>query len=111
MILTRGWKALTGAALLASLAACSFVDLKPQGEKVRVLAPQEVGRCRLLGRVTANTTATLVGFIARGKSTVQEEIHRLARNNAGEMGGDTIVATGPVVDGEQKFNVYRCINP
>lgn len=97
-------------ALAASLAACSFVELSPGGEKVRVLKLDEVGRCANLGRVKSNTKAS-VGFIARSKDTVQEEVYSLSRNNAAEMKGDTIVPLGPLVDGEQGFNVYRCINP
>ncbi|BBL74258.1 DUF4156 domain-containing protein [Methylomagnum ishizawai] len=107
---TRRFGTLAGAVLLGIMAGCAWVDLKPQGEKVRVLSKSEVGRCKPLGQVTANTTATL-GFIARGKSVVQEEVYRLARNNAGGMGGDTIVAKGPLLEGEQSFDVYRCINP
>lgn len=99
-----------GVLLAGSLAACTWVELKPQAEKVRVLSPYEVGRCKLLGNVTSNTAAT-IGFIARGKSTVQEELYRLARNHAAGMGGDTVVAKGPMMEGEQSFNVYRCINP
>lgn len=102
---------LTGAWLAGSLAGCAWVDIKPQGEKVRVLAKSEVGRCKPLGHVTVATTATLMGFIARGKTTVQEEVNRLARNNAGGMGGDSVVPNSPLVDGEQGFDVYRCINP
>lgn len=97
--------------LISGLAAgCAWVDLKPRGEKVRVLMAEEVGSCRELGRVSA-VTAARVGFIARSKDTVQEEVYRLARNNAGDMGGDTIVPAGPLIDGEQPFKVYRCINP
>ncbi len=92
------------------LSGCAWVDLKPQADKVRILAAQEVGRCRELGRVSA-VTAAKVGFIARGKDTVQEEVNRLARNNAADMGGDSVVAIGPLIEGEQAFKVYRCINP
>jgi hypothetical protein len=107
---SRLLKTLMGAALAGALAGCAWVDLKPQGEKVRRLDPAEVKHCKLLGHVTANTTATFWIF-ARGKSTVQEEVDLLARNNAGSMGGDSIVPTGPLIEGEQAFNVYRCINP
>lgn len=100
----------TALALLVPLAGCSFVELTPGGEKVRILRLDEVGRCTNLGHVTSNTKAT-IGFIARGKETVQEEIYRLSRNNAADMQGDTIVPLGPMIDGEQGFNVYRCINP
>jgi hypothetical protein len=92
------------------LSGCTWVELKPQGEKVRILAAQEVRRCKALGRVSTNTAAK-IGFIARPKGDVQEEVYRLARNNAAAMGGDTVVASGPLIDGEQRFRVYRCINP
>ncbi len=89
---------------------CSWVELKPQAEKVRVLEPQEVGRCREVGRVVANTKDK-IGFIARSKDTVKEEVDHLARNNAADLGGDTIVPSGPLINGEQSFKVYHCINP
>jgi len=92
------------------VSSCAWVDLKPQAEKVRVLAAQEVGRCREIGRVSA-VTAAKIGFISRPQETVQVEVRRLASNNAADMGGDTIVAAGPLIDGEQPFKVYRCINP
>ncbi|CAL1240228.1 DUF4156 domain-containing protein [Candidatus Methylocalor cossyra] len=103
-------RALAGWLLVGVVAGCTWVELKPQGEKVRQLTPAEVGRCKLLGHITSNTAAS-IAFITRPKSSVREEVNRLARNNAGDMGGDTIVPTGPLVDGEQSFNVYRCINP
>jgi hypothetical protein len=104
-------KAIAAGLLAASgLSGCAWVELKPQGEKVRILAPQEVGRCHEMGRVSA-VTAAKIGFIARPKDTVIEEVQRLGRNNAADMGGDTIVAAGPLIDGEQAFKVYRCINP
>ncbi len=94
----------------ALLSGCTWVDLKPKGEKVRILSAHEARRCKELGRVSA-VTAAKIGFIARDKGSIQEEVYRLARNNAGDMGGDTIVAAGPLIDGEQAFKVYRCINP
>ncbi|HYE37466.1 DUF4156 domain-containing protein [Methylocaldum sp.] len=101
---------LCGITMVFSVSGCTWVELKPQGEKIRMLTPPEVGRCKYLGRITSNTAAT-IGIFARSKNTVQEEVDRLARNNAADMGGDTIVPTGPLIDGEQSFNVYRCINP
>lgn len=106
----RLFRPLTVLLLSLSLGACSFVKLNPGGEKVRVLSLSEVGRCTLLGRVSSNTSDT-IGFIARGKETVQDEIEYLARNNAGDMKGDTLVPLGPIINGAQSFNVYRCINP
>ena len=105
---TRLPKALASVALAVSLGGCAWVELKPQGEPVRILTAAQVGKCKALGQVTASTAAT-IGFIARDKSSVQEEVNRLARNHAGGMGGDTVVAKGALADGEQTFGVYRCI--
>lgn len=110
MTMARRLRSFASLVFIGALAGCAWVDLKPQGEKVRVLSAQEVGRCKPVGQVTVSTVATL-GFIVRDRSSVQEEVNRLARNNAGSMGGDTVVANGPLVEGEQPFKVYRCINP
>lgn len=110
MTVTRLIRSTIGLLLAGGLAACAWVELKPQAEKVRVLSAYEVGRCKLLGNVTSTTAAT-IGFIARSQSTVQEELDRLARNHAAGMGGDSIVPKGPMREGEQSFNVYRCIIP
>lgn len=100
----------TGLATAMLVTGCAWVELKPQGEKVRILAPQEVGRCKELGLITTNTSSK-IGFIARDKGSVQEEVYRLARNTAANMRGDTVVSTSPLIDGEQTFKVYRCIMP
>jgi hypothetical protein len=103
-------KLLAGCSLLLVLNGCAWVDVKPQGEKVRVLSASEVRRCKPVGRVTSNTVAK-IGFIARDSGTVKEELDRLARNHAGSLGGDTVVPAGPQIDGEQSYKVYRCILP
>jgi hypothetical protein len=100
------------ALLLVTAAAlaggCSWVSLTPGGEKVRVLEPEEVGTCRLLGKTTATTSAAVAG-IGRSFPKVLEELERLARNSAADMGGDTIVPEGRVEDGRRTFGVYRCV--
>ena len=61
------------------IAACTWVDLSQQGEKVRVL--------------TAN----------------EAELNTLARNSAVEIGGDTVVPVDTPLKGRQVFEVYRCM--
>ncbi len=96
--------------LVSGLSGCTFVELKPPAQQVRILAAQEVRNCRHLGKVTASTAAT-VGFIPRSRDSVSEEVQNLARNHAATMNGDSIVAVSPLSEGEQSFEVYRCINP
>ena len=105
--MTRITTRLLAGALFLGQVACTWVDLKPQGQEVRVVSASDIQRCKRIGHVTSNTTAS-VAYIPRDDDSVNEELQRLARNYAGEMGGNAIVPTGPAHDGEQSFNVYHC---
>jgi hypothetical protein len=89
--------------------SCAWVSLEPEAETVRVAPSAEaVQGCQKVGTIQSQTTAR-IGFIARSKKKISEELDTLARNNAAEMGADTIVAEGPPsVEGQQRFAAYRC---
>ena len=70
-----------------------------------MMKPEEVTVCQKLGRTTATTSTTVLGFIGRSYPTVAEEVQQLGRNEAAKMGGDSIAPEG----GSQTFGVYRCI--
>ena len=99
-----------GLLVVGLVAGCSSVELTPQGKKVRLLSPQEVGKCRYIGKVSSSVTAS-VGIVTRDEDVVREEIETNARNSAGSMDGDSLVSSSPIKDGKQSFDVYRCINP
>ncbi|MBL4573298.1 MAG: DUF4156 domain-containing protein, partial [Gammaproteobacteria bacterium] len=40
---------------------------------------------------------------------LQEELLTLARNEAGRMGGNTVVPESLIDGGEQDFGVYNCL--
>lgn len=90
------------------VAACTWVDVSPQGEKVRVLTAIEVSACEHVGKTTVNTAAKVVG-IGRHASKVQSELNTLARNSAMEIGGDVVVPVDTPIDARQVFDVYRCM--
>ena len=90
------------------VSACTWVDLSPRGEKVRVLTANEVSACKRVGKTTVNTAAKVVG-IGRNAPKVQTELNTLARNSAVDLGGDTVVAVDAPVEGRQLFEVYRCM--
>ena len=101
--------------ILAALAifatvGCSFVEKTPEGQKSRVLELNEVETCRKLGKTKVSVLDKVIG-IPRPPETVAEELTTAGRNSAGDMGGDTIVAATEVVDGEQTFFVYKCVDP
>jgi starvation-inducible outer membrane lipoprotein len=96
--------------LAFSLSACTWVDLTPEGEKVRVLSAQEVQSCTKKGKTTVSIKAD-VGGIERDREKVKTELETLARNSAVDLNGDTVVPTSEIKDGKQTFDVYRCVNP
>jgi DhnA family fructose-bisphosphate aldolase class Ia len=98
---------LFGAAMSSS--GCTWVPLAPEAESVQVAPSQDaVTDCKKLGVVHSQTRAR-IGFFARSEEKISDELTALARNNAAEMGADSIVADGPPsVDGRQRFIAYRC---
>jgi len=88
---------------------CAWVELSESGEKVRVLSPAEVASCQKLG-ATHSKTSTRAGIFARRHEKVDEELDYLARDEAAQMGGDTIVPQGPTTaEGRRSYDVYRCL--
>lgn len=96
--------------LALTLNACSWVDLTPEGKKVRVLSADEVKSCTKKGKTTVSIKADVAG-IDRKHEKVKEELEMLARNSAVDLKGDTVVPTSEIENGRQTFDVYRCVNP
>lgn len=105
-MMMKKWLAAFAAATM--LSACTWVDVTPEGEKVRVLSSAEVTKCKKMGQTTVSVLAKAVG-VARHTEKVQEELNTLARNSAVELKGDTVVPISPVANGQQTFAVYRCM--
>ena len=92
--------------LIASLTACNWVQLTQEGAGVRVATLAEMGNCTRIGTTNSSTTSRVI--VQRGGERVQNELVTLARNEAGLMGGNAIVASSTIQDGRQSFVVYRC---
>ena len=91
------------------LSSCSGIKLTNAGEKVRILDPGEVSSCRKLGKTNNAVTARVV--VERPEDAIAKELRILARNSAAGMGGDTIVPLTVIENGQQTFEVYKCVNP
>jgi len=95
--------------LTTALFSCSneWVQLTPQAQNVTVATPEQVAQCTRAG--TANVMATdNIAFVNRSARQLQEDLLRLARNEAGDLGGNRIVAESPINQGRQTFGIYRC---
>lgn len=94
--------------LLASIAGCSnWVQVTSAGQNVRVATASEVSNCSRIGRTRTHTLGKVVG-VERGAERLQEELQSLARNEAGDMGGNVVVPESLIDDGQQTFGVYSC---
>ncbi len=87
--------------------SCTWVKHDPGAEDIELVEADAVADCETLGRTTASVRDR-VAAVQRNPGRVREELAALARNSALEMGGDTIVAAGPVDDGQRTFRIYRC---
>ena len=92
------------------ISGCASIEMSSGGEKVRVLAPNDVTSCKHLGKTNNSVTAKVAG-VKRPIETIEGELMTMARNSASDMGGDTIVPLTVLTDGKQSFNIYKCIDP
>lgn len=97
------------AALVLLVSACgnSWVQLTPAGEQVSVATAAQISNCRRIGAANVNALDS-IGFVNRGASRLQEELVDLARNEAGDAGGNRVVPESTISEGRQTFGIYRC---
>jgi hypothetical protein len=93
--------------LMFSLAGCTWVTLSPQGETVLITTMDQVGHCKRVGKTTVSTLAKLAGM-DRHQESMQDELNKLARNSAADLGGDTAVPISEVEEGRQVYAVFDC---
>lgn len=89
------------------LSACTWVQLTTEGKTVSLSSASLVGDCERVGRATAKTLDKIVA-VERGGERLQQELLTLARNEAGHMGGNTIIPESLINEGQQDFGVYTC---
>jgi hypothetical protein len=94
-------------ALSVIQSGCTMIPPVPGAEAVVVAEPWKIVECESRGTATASVLHK-VGVLERLPEVVEDELARVAKNTAVELGGDTIVPQGPVVEGRRKFGVYKC---
>lgn len=94
-------------AVTAITSSCTWVKATEKGASVAVTNAANVRACENVREVTVSVT-NKVGFIKRDADKVATELETLARNEAVNFGGDTIVPSSEISDGHRSFNVYKC---
>ena len=90
------------------LSACSWVQPLPGAYGVALLDANDVKQCKKLGSTTTSVLSR-VGIYDRNTAAMKKDLILLARNEAVNMRGDTIVAISPVVEGRMEFAIYKCL--
>lgn len=96
------------AAIVSLTSACSWVKVSEQGASVAVANAANVRNCEKVRTVNVKVKDNFVGSMKRSPEKVATELTNLARNEATQFGGDTIVTASLVQDGRQSFDVYKC---
>jgi hypothetical protein len=95
------------AALATGLTACTFVQIQPGGQTIRVVAQGQALTCEKRGEIGVSVKDRL-GPLERNDLKVRDELEVLARNEAPGLGADTVQPLGEPMDGEQRWAAYRC---
>lgn len=96
------------AAIVSVTSACSWVKVSDQGASIAVANAANVRNCEKVRTVGVRVKDNFVGSMKRSPEKVATELTNLARNEAVQFNGDTIVPVSLAQDGRQSFDVYRC---
>ncbi|TDF42326.1 DUF4156 domain-containing protein [Alteromonadaceae bacterium M269] len=88
-------------------AGCTYVKTDAAAQNIVLANESRVQNCQRLGTASAGVKADIIG-INRKEQKVASELLALARNEAANMGGDTLVASSGIEGGKQRFTVYKC---
>lgn len=95
--------------LLASvtlLGGCSIVKVSEAGKRVDIISPDQAYSCNRVGSISTSVLDNVVG-IPRKHHKIQEELDKLARDQAVLMRADSIVRES-IKDGQGSYIAYNC---
>lgn len=93
--------------LLAASSSCTWVKPTEPAKSVAVANASNVRGCENLREVTVSVTSK-IWFYERDADKVAGELSTLARNEAVNFNGDTVVPVSKIENGRQSFDVYKC---
>lgn len=95
-------------AMLATLSACTWVKMEPEGAVVRVAQRgDDLSACTRRGEVGVSVRDR-VGLYQRNDLKVRDELETMARNEAASLSADTVQAVNEPSGGEQRYAAYAC---
>ena len=95
--------------LIVGLSGCasSLIGVREGADRVSLADASQVGSCQSKGGITVSIFAK-AGFISRSDKDVEANLLQMARNNAVDVGADTIVKGESKQFGTRTFDLYKC---
>jgi hypothetical protein len=95
--------------LAVGLSGCasSMIGERVGADQVVLAKDSEVTKCKSLGRSTLSVLSSL-GPITRSAEAVEENLLQMARNEAIDKGGDTVVKGNSLEYGKRSYEVFKC---
>jgi hypothetical protein len=87
--------------------ASKLIGERIGADQVVLAKESEVARCKSLGRSTLSVLSS-VGPLTRSAEAVEENLLQMARNEAIDKGGDTVVKGNSVEYGKRTYEVFKC---
>lgn len=87
--------------------ASKLIGERVGADQVVLAEPAQVANCKSLGRTTVSVLSA-VGPFTRSAEAVEDNLVQMARNQAIDKGGDTVVKGNSMKYGERTFEVFKC---
>lgn len=87
--------------------ASSMIGERVGAELVVLAKDSEVAQCKSLGRTTLSVLSSL-GPITRSPEAVEDNLLQMARNEAIDKGGDTVVKGVSMEYGKRSYETFKC---
>ncbi|MFZ5567318.1 MAG: DUF4156 domain-containing protein [Pseudomonadota bacterium] len=95
------------AALLLGGCSSTLIGERIGADQVVLADATQVSKCKSLGRTTLSVLSSL-GPITRSAEAVEDNLLQMARNEAVDKGGDTVVKGASMEYGKRSYEIFRC---
>ncbi len=91
------------------LGGCSstMIGERLGADQVVLADATQVSKCKSLGRTTLSVLSSL-GPITRSAEAVEDNLLQMARNEAVDKGGDTVVKGTSMEYGKRSYEIFKC---
>ena len=95
------------AALLLGGCSSTLIGERIGADQVVLADATQVSKCKSLGRTTLSVLSSL-GPITRSAEAVEDNLLQMARNEAVDKGGDTVVRGASMEYGKRSYEIFKC---